>query len=56
MRRELLSAAIGLVDLVGDWLGLGSAVCDSVCERLCQRYDLIPSGTRERADLAKEIR
>lgn len=54
MRREFLSAAIGLVDLVGDWLDLGAGVCDAVCERLCQHYDLIPSGTHERATILKE--
>lgn len=54
MRRELLSAAIAMVDLAGDWFGVASSACDVVCERLCERLDLIPSGVRERADLIKE--
>jgi hypothetical protein len=54
LRREVLGLAIGTVDLIGDWFGLASAACDTVAERLCARYDLIPAGVRERATLLKE--
>lgn len=54
VRREALTAAINLFDGIGDWAALVEAASHHVCERLCARLDLIPTGVRERHHLTKE--
>lgn len=48
IRREALGMTITALDTLGDWFALGEAATHAVCERLCERLDLIPAGVKDR--------
>lgn len=54
VQRTVLRFALNQLDTLAEVASIVEAACTAAAEKICDHLDLIPTGVRERATLAKE--